>query len=98
MPTRLTIKELSASSRYSVVHLRRLVKAERIPYFQPTGTRGRLLFPLDAIERITPAAGVDAGKSDAARPLSGPRPKWRRQAVLGVSLDGGHQTADEPPT
>jgi hypothetical protein len=78
----LTIDELSRHSRLSITTLHRLKKAGRLPYFQPAGKGGRLLFPVDAIERANNAAGELAGEcqnSDRGdQRLSGPRPAWMR--------------------
>lgn len=76
----VTIEELSRHSRLSVSTIHRLKRAGRIPYYQPAGEGGRLLFPPDAIERAgsskdqIPAAGSDQGGGDQR--LSGPRPAW----------------------
>lgn len=71
------IAELSQTSGLSVSTIRRLVRDERIPYLQPSGKGGKLLFPPDAIERTSPA-------SDAAHPgsgrLAGRLPEWLNDA------------------
>ena len=45
----LTIAELSERSPLSVTQIRRLVKAGRIPFLQPGGRGGKLLFRPDAL-------------------------------------------------
>jgi hypothetical protein len=74
----LTIKELSAKSRYSVVQLRRLARARRIPFVQPAGPGGKLWFPADALERAGDAAQPAGAEPSEVNPLPGPKPKWRR--------------------
>jgi excisionase family DNA binding protein len=69
----LTIAELSAISGLSASTIRRLVRDDRIPFHQPSGKGGKLLFPPDAIERASPAAGLG---SDASAQLAGRRPSW----------------------
>lgn len=71
--TLVTIVELSATSGLSASTIRRLVRDDRIPFHQPSGKGGKLLFPPDAIERATPAAGLG---SDASAQLAGRRPSW----------------------
>jgi hypothetical protein len=76
----LTIEELSRHSRLSTATLHRLKRAGRIPYFQPAGKGGRVLFPADAIER----AGKVVDQVDGPTPnvvrgdqrLPGPLPAW----------------------
>lgn len=80
----LTIQELSARCRLSTSTLHRLKDQGKIPFYQPAGKRGRLLFPLDAIER---AAGVGNQPAPASSPaddhprLSGPPPAWMRPSL-----------------
>ena len=81
-PQLLTVQELIAKSRLSVATIHRLKKQGKIPYFQPAGKGGRLLFPADAIERAASEAAkpsVPVSSPDANRPhLSGPPPTWMR--------------------
>jgi hypothetical protein len=65
-----TIFELSQTSGLSST-IRRLKDDNRIPYLQPGGKGGKLLFPPDAIERTSPAS--DAGDTSSGR-ISGKRP------------------------
>ena len=82
----LTIKELSRRSRLSESTIHRLKRAGRIPFYQPGGKHGRLLFPSDAIEQTaqngsavpTPASPP---RSDSPR-LSGCRPAWQQAHTL----------------
>ena len=77
----LTIQELSINSRLSIATLHRLKRQGKLPFLQPAGKGGRLLFPPDAIERC---AAADFSEqitlfTPAAKPprqLSGPRPGW----------------------
>jgi len=65
----------------SIPTLHRLKRQGKLPFFQPAGKGGRLLFPPDAIERC---AAADFSEqitlfTPAAKPprqLSGPRPGW----------------------
>jgi hypothetical protein len=73
----LTIQELSFRSRFSVSQLRRLAKAGRLPYLQPGGPGGKLLFPLDALEQAAAAEGADVPHAPRTpRRLPGRRPQW----------------------
>lgn len=76
----LTIKELSVLCRLSLPTLHRLKRDGKIPFYQPAGKGGRLLFPSDAIERATKAVGLPAahpsGSQEAPPHLSGPVPSW----------------------
>jgi excisionase family DNA binding protein len=81
-PQFLTIEELATKSRLSVGTLRRLKDAGKIPFYQPGGKGGRILFAPDAIERtqpVTPAPSTEVDQTKSASPrLSGPRPGWMR--------------------
>lgn len=72
--TLLTIQELSNRSGVPVVTLRRWVRQGRIPYLQPAGHGGRLLFQPDALGRSQVQS--TAQQTSATPPLSGPQPKW----------------------
>ncbi len=77
----LTITELSAKSRLSLATIHRLKDQGKIPFYQPAGKRGRLLFPADAIERAAAAGSqTTPAESHALSPphLSGPAPGWMR--------------------
>lgn len=79
----LTIQELSVTSRLSVTTLHRLKRQGKIPYFQPAGKNGRLLFPADAIERsitVSASGRGDLSPSSTAKKdrLAGPSPAWMR--------------------
>jgi excisionase family DNA binding protein len=69
----LTLAELSQTSGLSASTIRRLVRAERIPFFQPWGKGGKLLFPGDAIEKTSPVTSAD---SVTCTRLAGKRPCW----------------------
>lgn len=81
----LTISELSRQSQLSTATIHRLKKAGRIPYYQPAGKGGRVLFPADAIERSGDEPEGDAQPSGPNPPptsgptLPGPRPSWMRK-------------------
>jgi hypothetical protein len=59
--------------------LHRLKRNGRIPCFQPAGKRGKLLFPLDAIQRASAPAEQSGPQSDRVEPTSrlpGRQPAW----------------------
>lgn len=73
-PQLLTIQEFSERTPLSVSQIRRLVKAGRIPYLQPGGPRGKLLFAPDALSQ-------QRNETTTAQPVppppgSGRRPEW----------------------
>ena len=84
----LTTEELSDKCRLSVSAIHRLKREGRIPYLQPAGKGGRLLFPVDAIERacgmVSSTAQPPSETSDETeQPLSGPRPVWMQPKSPG---------------
>ncbi|QDU26645.1 Helix-turn-helix domain protein [Anatilimnocola aggregata] len=87
-PQHLTLQEFSAISRLSPSTIHRLIKAGKIPFVQPAGKGGKLLFPLNAIELMAtrtldrPSAPAVASGDDCVR-LSGPRPKWTQAPKRG---------------
>jgi excisionase family DNA binding protein len=78
----LTADELAAQSRFSSSTIHRLKKAGKIPFIQPAGKGGRLLFPADALERTAePAAPIgqpESVRSELSKRLSGRQPKWKQ--------------------
>ena len=74
------LKEICGVTRLSPATIHRLKNAGKLPFFQPSGKGGKLLFPLNAIELATSAASVPSVPSDAgitgSQRLSGPAPKW----------------------
>lgn len=77
----LTIRELSTKCRLSVSTIHRLKTEGKIPFYQPAGKRGRLLFPPDAIERAAEASyqpSPGPSHAEGHRHLSGPPPTWMR--------------------
>lgn len=83
IPQLLTLQEFSDLSRLSPATIHRLKRLGKIPFFQPSGPRGKLLFPTDAVEQAAQAIGgqTSPALSDAAKVkayLSGPRPAWMR--------------------
>jgi len=78
-PQLLTVQEFIAKSRLSAATIHRLKDQGKIPYFQPAGKGGRLLFPADAIEQAASEAAKPSSPPDENRPhLSGPPPTWMR--------------------
>ena len=76
-PDYIDIDCLSQRSGLSKSTLRRLVKSERIPYLQPAGKGGKLLFPADALEslRNDPSPLPPPPQPDT---LPGRTPHWRK--------------------
>ncbi len=77
----ITVEELSSRCRLSIATLHRLKRQGKIPFFQPAGKGGRVLFPADAIERAAAlvAAPSNSLSSDGQpKHLSGPRPAWMK--------------------
>jgi hypothetical protein len=79
-PQLLTVSEFRAESRLSVATIHRLKNQGKIPFYQPAGKRGRVLFPADAIERAASAAAKPSAPVLSApltrSHLSGPPPAW----------------------
>jgi hypothetical protein len=84
----LSPHEFSRLSGLSLATVHRYLKTGKLPFCQPAGRRGRILIPADALAAAGPATLPDeatAGSADPASPspthrLSGPRPRWARQA------------------
>lgn len=75
----LDINELSTRTGLSPATLHRLKDRGRIPYYQPSGKGGRLLFPPDAIERISATheqSRSDSSETGPRKHLSGRCPAW----------------------
>lgn len=79
-PQLVDLKEFCSVKRLSPATVHRLKNAGKIPFFQPSGKGGKLLFPLNAIELAASAASAPSVPSDAgitgSQRLSGPAPKW----------------------
>jgi len=87
----LTKQELVARSGLSAATVQRYKDSGRIPFYQPGGKGGRILFPLDAIETAqrdrasnppcSPASSEPVGTPNAVGinppKLPGPRPRWQ---------------------
>jgi predicted DNA-binding transcriptional regulator AlpA len=73
----LDIEDLVALSGLSRATIWRLKRAGKIPYFQPSGKNGRVLFPPDAIERMGESAESQSPtNSPSEEKLPGPSPSW----------------------
>jgi hypothetical protein len=72
--TLITIKALKNTSGLSFSTLRRLVRGRKIPFFQPSGKGGKLLFPPDAVE----CAALDAPSPNVSPRLAGRQPSWMK--------------------
>lgn len=76
----LTAQELSARTGFPVSTIWTLKLQGRIPYLQPTGWKGKVLFPPDALEHLV----FRPDPADVAKPhsepklLSGKEPKWKK--------------------
>jgi hypothetical protein len=78
----LTKQELVARSGLSAATIQRYKDQGLIPFFQPGGKGGRILFPPDAIETVhLESAGPIPNSTDARQQklpkLPGPRPRWK---------------------
>jgi excisionase family DNA binding protein len=70
--TLISITELSYTNGLSISTIRRLVRRGQIPFVQPSGKGGKLLFPPDAVER----SGLAANASVSPGRLAGRPPSW----------------------
>lgn len=85
-PQLLTLKEFSTASRLSSATIHRLKDAGRIPFHQPSGKGGKLLFPVNALDLVSTASTTVPNVSAVDCPvggerLSGPLPKWERDLL-----------------
>lgn len=92
----IDIVELAARTGLSVSTIHRLKRQDKIPFFQPAGKGGKLLFPPDAIERSScnTYADVMPGSGTTSPPigrLSGPLPVWMRTSPNEIK-DTHHAT------
>jgi len=88
----IDIGELAAQTGMSLSTIHRLKKQGQIPFYQPAGKGGKLLFPPDAIEWIAKAGSFPVKESNFVAPtvtapasetpslsrLSGPPPAWMK--------------------
>lgn len=80
-PRLLTVSEFSARSRLSVATIHRLKDQNKIPFYQPAGKGGRLLFPADAIKLAAPKEDKPSSPPIDDRPhLSGRSPAWMQRS------------------
>ena len=83
--TYLDVVKLSIVTGLSQSTIHRLKRAGEIPFFQPAGKGGRLLFPLDAIERTGASHSSEPTTpivNDAKNQLAGPRPAWMQSSPI----------------
>jgi len=85
-PQLLTLKEFSKAVRLSSSTVHRLKDAGKLPFHQPGGKGGKLLFPVNAIALVTapstPMPNVSAvDRQVGGERLSGPLPKWERDLL-----------------
>jgi hypothetical protein len=92
----LDIKQFSATAGLSIATIRRLARDGRIPYFQPAGKGGKLLFPPDALELAAQGANCASAQPQSDNPgqpeqpgqsgqpgpgrLSGRVPRWMQDS------------------
>lgn len=74
----MTINELAAISGLSVSTLRRFVRQRRIPFLQPAGKGGKILFPLNVISRLQADVSALHSASPQRSSLAGRRPNWTK--------------------
>jgi hypothetical protein len=75
----LDINQFSRQTGLSVSTVRRLKNEGKIPFFQPSGKCGKLLFPADALERAAQAAvplSTKTASAEQSARLAGRLPKW----------------------
>lgn len=78
-PILLDLEQFCRRVSLSASTVRRLVKAGRIPFFQPAGKGGKLLFPSDALQQ----AGLSKASPPSAPPpsvRSGRQPGWMKSS------------------
>lgn len=77
-PQYLTVAELVERSGYSSASIHRLKAKHDIPFYQPAGKGGKLLFPPDALEQIRKTDGetFTNPKPQPKEQLSGRAPAW----------------------
>ena len=74
----LDIDELIVRTGMSRATIWRLKRDGKIPFFQPAGKGGRVMFPEDAIEHALTGETPDSVKDNGGSPgrLPGPQPRW----------------------
>jgi hypothetical protein len=85
----LTKKELAARSGLSEATIQRYKDGGRIPFFQPGGKGGRVVFPIDAIETAhslqnsdrSPASKIGPTVGSTVR-IPGRQPRWLNPSSL----------------
>jgi len=74
----ITITELARRIRYSVSHIRRLVKDGMIASIQPAGKGGKLFFSTDVVEAFLNPARAQCDSIQKPRITPGPKPAWTK--------------------
>ena len=74
----LDIDELISRTGLSRATIWRLKRDGKIPFFQPAGKGGRVMFPEDAIEHALAGHTPDTVEDNGGSPerLPGPQPSW----------------------
>ncbi len=84
----LDIQQLSTASGLSISTIRRLVRDDRIPHFQPAGKGGKLLFPPDALELTAQGAACPSAQPQSANPGQPEQPEQPGQPGQPGRLSG----------
>jgi excisionase family DNA binding protein len=81
VPQLLTLKEFCGVTRLSPATIHRLIKAGKLPCYQPGGKGGKLLFAMNAIDLVaspvSASSALSADRNAGSQRLSGPTPKWQ---------------------
>ena len=82
-PAYLSREELAAATGLSLATIARYRAAGRLPFSQPAGKRGRVLFPREILSTLTSVGVAPQSSISAQRPtLAGPKPKWLMRAKI----------------
>lgn len=90
----LNIEELVQKTGFPASTIWTLKRQGRIPYLQPTGPRGKVLFPPDALDNLVyrPDPADAAKQPSEPKLLSGKEPHWKR---LKKKFPGGDNDAQK---
>lgn len=90
----LNVEELVDKTGFPASTIWTLKRQGRIPYIQPTGPRGKVLFPPDALDSLVfrPDPTAVAKPPSEPKTLSGKEPQWKR---LKKKFPGGDNNAQK---
>lgn len=74
----MDIKELADRTGLSVSTLRRFVRQRQIPFLQPAGKGGKILFPFDVVSSLQTNVPAQQSAPTQRSPLAGRRPNWTK--------------------